>query len=64
MPVNFFGVGNMGSVPHFPQMIRYDGVYMIANKQQALEAWERKLNNIITGSESNVIPISAGKKAA
>jgi len=26
-------------------------------KQQALEAWERKLNSIITGAESKVIPI-------
>ena len=26
--------------------------------QQALESWERKLNSIITGSESKVIPIS------
>lgn len=36
---------------------RYD-----KEKQQALEAWERKLNSIITGKESNVIPI--GRKAA
>lgn len=32
--------------------------------QQALEAWERKLNSIITAKESNVIPIKAGKKSA
>ena len=31
-------------------------------KQQALEAWERKLNSIITGNECKVIPI--GRKAA
>lgn len=31
-------------------------------KQQALEAWERRLNSIITGSECKVIPI--GRKAA
>lgn len=31
-------------------------------KQQALEAWERKLNSIITGSESKVIPLR--RKAA
>lgn len=31
-------------------------------KQKALEAWERKLNSIITGSECKVIPI--GRKAA
>ena len=31
-------------------------------KQQALEAWERKLNSIITGKESNVIPMT--RKAA
>jgi polyisoprenoid-binding protein YceI len=33
-------------------------------KQIALETLERKLKSIITGSESKVIPISAGKKAA
>lgn len=32
---------------------RYDN-----EKQQALEAWERKLNGIISGTESNVIPIN------
>ena len=31
-------------------------------KQMAMEHWERKLNSIISGSECNVIPISAGKK--
>ncbi len=36
---------------------RYD-----KEKQQALEAWERKLNSIITGRECKVIPI--GSKAA
>lgn len=36
---------------------RYD-----KEKQQALEAWERKLNSIIKGSECNVIPIK--RKAA
>lgn len=36
---------------------RYD-----KEKQQALEAWERKLNGIITSKESNVIPIT--RKAA
>lgn len=36
---------------------RYD-----KEKQQALEAWERKLNSIITATESNVIPIK--RKAA
>lgn len=38
---------------------RYDN-----EKQQALEAWERKLNSIISARESNVIPIKAGKKSA
>jgi integrase len=38
---------------------RYD-----KEKQMALEAWERKLNRILTSKESNVIPIGAGKKAA
>lgn len=33
-------------------------------KQMALEDWERKLNSIITCKESNVIPITAGKKSA
>lgn len=27
-------------------------------KQQALEAWERKLNNVITGEKGNVIPMT------
>lgn len=36
---------------------RYD-----KEKQQALEAWERKLDSIITGNESKVIPIT--RKAA
>jgi hypothetical protein len=31
-------------------------------KQQALEAWERKLTSIITATECNVIPIK--RKAA
>jgi integrase len=35
-----------------------------SQKQKALEAWSRKLNSIISGSECKVIPISAGKKAA
>lgn len=38
---------------------RYD-----KEKQQALEAWERKLISIISGTVSNVIPITASKKAA
>lgn len=33
-------------------------------KQAAAEALERKINGIITGKENNVIPITAGKKAA
>lgn len=33
-------------------------------KQMMLEAWERKLTSIITGKESKVISINAGKKAA
>ena len=37
---------------------RYD-----REKQQALESWERKLMSIISGTGSNVIPISR-KKAA
>jgi len=36
---------------------RYD-----KEKQQALEAWERKLNSIITATASDVIPIT--RKAA
>ena len=36
---------------------RYD-----KEKQQALEAWERKLKSIITGTASNIIPIT--RKAA
>jgi integrase len=32
--------------------------------QKALESWERKLNSILTKKESNVIPITAGQKAA
>ena len=36
---------------------RYD-----KEKQQVLEAWERKLNSIITGNESKIIPIT--RKAA
>jgi len=38
---------------------RYD-----AEKQKALETWERKLLSIVTGSSSNVISITTGKKAA
>lgn len=34
-----------------------------AEKQQALEAWERKLKSIIISKESNVIPITAGNRA-
>jgi integrase len=37
---------------------RYD-----REKQTALKSWERKLNSIISGTESNVIPIRARKKA-
>lgn len=33
-------------------------------KQAALEAWDRKLINIITSTESNIIPKTIGKKAA
>lgn len=33
-------------------------------KQAALETIERKIKSIITGKENNVIPITAGKKAA
>lgn len=35
-----------------------------AEKQQALEAWDRKLKSITSGKESNVIPIAAGKRSA
>jgi integrase len=38
---------------------RYD-----AEKQKALEAWERKLNNIIAGTTSNVVSIVKRKKSA
>jgi integrase len=31
-------------------------------KQKALETWERKFNSIMSGKESNVVLISAGKK--
>ncbi|GAM11258.1 prophage CP4-57 integrase [Geobacter sp. OR-1] len=34
------------------------------DKQMAMEAWERKLNSIVTNTESNVIPITAGRKSA
>ena len=33
-------------------------------KQKALEAWERKLNSILTGKESNVISIDSHKNVA
>lgn len=33
-------------------------------KQQALEAWERKLSSIITGKKGKVVPIETAKKAA
>lgn len=33
-------------------------------KQLALEAWERKLKSIITGSESKVISIQTGRNKA
>jgi hypothetical protein len=36
---------------------RYD-----KEKQQALEAWEHKLNSIITSKESNVISIRRNKE--
>jgi integrase len=36
---------------------RYD-----AEKQKALEAWERKLNSIISGTKSNVVAINSRKK--
>ncbi|WP_136515960.1 tyrosine-type recombinase/integrase [Geomonas edaphica] len=35
-----------------------------AEKQQALESWERKLKSITSGKESNVIPIAARKRSA
>jgi len=38
---------------------RYD-----TEKQKALEAWERKLNNIIAGTKSNVVSIAKRKKSA
>lgn len=38
---------------------RYD-----KEKQQALEAWERKLNGVISSKESNVISINSGRKKA
>jgi hypothetical protein len=38
---------------------RYD-----LEKQKALEAWERKLNSIISGTASKVITIRSRKKAA
>jgi len=40
-------------------LYRYD-----KEKQAALETLERKIISIITGKENNVIPITAGKKAA
>lgn len=47
---------------------KLDGTYNIYDyddeKQTALETLERKIISIITGKESNVIPITAGKKAA
>lgn len=47
---------------------KLDGTYNIYDyddeKQAALETLERKLKSIITKKESNVIPISAGKKTA
>jgi hypothetical protein len=33
-------------------------------KQAALETIERKIKSIISGKENNVIPITAGRKAA
>jgi integrase len=33
-------------------------------KQQAMEALDRKLNSIVTDEKSNVVPISSAKKAA
>jgi hypothetical protein len=33
-------------------------------KQQALEAWERKLITIITGKENKVVSIRTGRKKA
>lgn len=38
---------------------RYD-----TEKQKALETWERKLLSIVTGTKSNVVSITTGKKAA
>lgn len=38
---------------------RYD-----REKQQALESWERKLQNIIAGTESNIVPIRRKKSTA
>jgi hypothetical protein len=38
---------------------RYD-----TEKQTALEAWERKLQSILFGSTSNVVPITAGRRKA
>jgi hypothetical protein len=47
---------------------KIDGTYNLHDyddeKQAALEALERKLLAIVSGTESNVIPISAGKEAA
>ena len=47
---------------------KIDGTYNLYDyddeKQMALEALERKLVSIVSGAESKVIPISAGKKAA
>lgn len=47
---------------------KIDGTYNLHDyddeKQMALEALERKLLSIVSGAESNVIPITAGKKAA
>lgn len=40
-------------------LYRYD-----KEKQKALEAWERKLKSIFACKESNVIPVTAGKKSA
>lgn len=47
---------------------KMDGTYNVHDyddeKQMALEALERKLTSIITGKDSKVISINAGKKAA
>lgn len=47
---------------------KIDGTYNLHDyddeKQMALEALERKLLSIVSGAESNVISIAAGKKAA